>query len=321
MLEKNSIISNRLTLEEINKSAEKNIDQFVHNFFKMQYDWMIMAYNIYKDTEKYLILAYLIKKTIATYNKHFLKISFDDFYSYEKLEIEEIKIVELVKDLDIKKETARRKINELSNDGVIIRSSRKITINQKAFNFQKPFKTIKNYSRLLQLIGKNLNKNDNLSNFEINDFENKIKKNYTQYWNNFLNYQISYMLMGKKYFGDYETFLCVGVCALNQSYNLINKSKNEKISDIADAIASLEKSAGLNPTTISDLSGIPRATVIRKISVLQKKGIIYKNEQNLYLLCSPKKNKAQYEKLKKRFNENQEKIKLVILETLNLIRV
>ena len=127
--------------------------------------------------------------------------------------------------------------------------------------------------------------------------------------------------MGKKYFGDYETFLCVGVCALNQSYNLINKSKNEKISDIADAIASLEKSAGLNPTTISDLSGIPRATVIRKISVLQKKGIIYKNEQNLYLLCSPKKNKAQYEKLKKRFNENQEKIKLVILETLNLIRV
>ena len=79
------------------------------------------------------------------------------------------------------------------------------------------------------------------------------------------------MLMGKKYFGDYETFLCVGVCALNQSYNLINKSKNEKISDIADAIASLEKSAGLNPTTISDLSGIPRATVIRKISVLQKK--------------------------------------------------
>ena len=34
MLEKNSIISNQLTLEEINKSAEKNIDHFVHNFLK-----------------------------------------------------------------------------------------------------------------------------------------------------------------------------------------------------------------------------------------------------------------------------------------------
>ena len=102
-----------------------------------------MAYNIYKDTEKYLILAYLIKKTIATYNKHFLKISFDDFYSYEKLEIEEIKIVELVKDLDIKKETARRKINELSNDGVIIRSSRKLLLTKKLLIFKNPLKQLK----------------------------------------------------------------------------------------------------------------------------------------------------------------------------------
>ena len=82
-------------------------------------------------------------------------------------------------------------------------------------------------------------------------------------------------MVSGKIFGDYESFMCMGVCALNQSFNLINKqNKNtQSINDIADTLVQLEISTGLNPTTISDLTGIPRATVIRKIQTLLKKNI------------------------------------------------
>ena len=38
--------------------------------------------------------------------------------------------------------------------------------------------------------------------------------------------------------------------------------------DFHENVTKLQNSKGLNPTTISELSGIPRATVIRKIQYL-----------------------------------------------------
>ena len=273
MSTKQSFLEKKLSLDEINNSIEKNPDLFVNNFFQMEFAWMAGGYKIFKDLDKYLIIVHLINKTFTTYNKYFLNISFDKFYSNENIEVEKISIINIVNELNLSKETTRRKLNELSKEGLIIRKSKKITINKKSFTYQKPNETLKNFSKLLKIVAKNLQKNEQVKSFSAQDFEEKIKKNYTRYWNAFLNFQISYMVSGKKFFGDYETFMCIGVCALNQSFNLINKQnhKAENISDIADSLAQLEISKGLNPTTISDLTGIPRATVIRKLQLLLKK--------------------------------------------------
>ena len=322
MVQSKSFISDKLSLDDIDKSISKNQDIFVNNFFKMEFTWMVSAYEIFKDIEKYLIIVHLINKTLNTYNKYFFNFSYDQFYLSENIEIEKLSIIEIVKELNISKETARRKINELSKDNVIVRNSKKITLNKKAFIFQKPKATLKNLSKLLLVSAKNLTGNEILKSYNIEDFEEKIKKNYSRYWNTFLEFQISYMISGKKFFGDYESFLCIGVCSLNQSYNLLN-SKNRgdlEIRDIADSIVLLEKSPGLNPTTISDLTGIPRATVIRKIYSLSKKKFIKKNDKNLYTISSPNLNPQAYKKLKERFNYNQNLIKNLITEFLNFIK-
>tara|TARA_B100001248_G_scaffold49964_1_gene32250 strand:+ start:4855 stop:5826 length:972 start_codon:yes stop_codon:yes gene_type:complete len=318
-----SFLANKLSLDDINFSINKNPDLFVKNFFQMQFSWMTGGYKIFRDLDKYLIIVHLINKTFSTYNKYFLNFSFEKFYSNENIEVEKISIINIVKELNLSKETSRRKLNELSSEGFITRKSKKITINNKAFTYQKPNETLKNLCKLLKIVSQKLQKNEELNSFSTHDFEEKIKKNYTRYWNAFLNFQISYMVSGKKFFGDYESFMCIGICALNQSFNLINKQnhKAENISDIADSLAQLEISKGLNPTTISDLTGIPRATVIRKLQVLLRKKFLNKNEKNLFNLSSPQKNSQAYNLLKNRFYHHQLQIRNLITEILNYTKV
>ena len=323
MKENNSFLSEKLTLNDISKSISRNEEVFVNNFFQMEFSWMVGAYAISRDIEKYLIIVHLINKTLETYNKYFFNFSYEKFYSNENIEIEKVSVIEIVNDLNISKETARRKLNELNNEKIIIRKSKKITINKKAFIFQKPTQTLKNLAKLLKDTSYNLEKNEKLKSFSIQDFEVNLRKNYSRNWNNFLNFQIKYMIEGKKYFEDYESLMCIGVCALNQSYNLLSKlrEKPENIDDIADSITLLEKSTGLNPTTISDLTGIPRATVIRKLSSLIEKKLIIKNDKNLFTLSSPKKNSQVYNSLKNRFNENQVRVRTLLTELLNYFGV
>ncbi len=79
----------------------------------------------------------------------------------------------------------------------------------------------------------------------------------------------------------------------------------------------LENSKGLNPTTISDLTGIPRASVIRKLNDLMKLQYIVQNDQNLYTTSTPKKSSAGFNKLTKFFISNQPNIRETIREFLN----
>ena len=137
MKKNNSFISEKLILDDINKSISKNEEIFVNHFFQMEFAWMVGAYSFFKDIEKYLIIVYLINKTLETYNKYFFNFSYEKFYSNENIEIEKVSVIEIVNDLNISKETARRKLNELNNEKIIIRKSKKITINKKAFNTSK----------------------------------------------------------------------------------------------------------------------------------------------------------------------------------------
>ena len=104
---------------------------------------MTGGYKIFKDLDKYLIIVHLINKTFTTYNKYFLNISFDKFYSNENIEVEKISIINIVKELNLSKETTRRKLNELSQDGLIIRKSKKITITKNHLLIKNQMKHLK----------------------------------------------------------------------------------------------------------------------------------------------------------------------------------
>ena len=147
-------ISNQISIEEINSIYEKNLKNILFEFFNLENEWFYNAYNEYKDLDKYLILVYLIHRTLETYDKHFYKVSFEKFYNNPHIEIEKISIVDIVKELGISKETVRRKLNQLSKDGVLTRKLKSIRINRLSAN-PKLERNVFNLSKILYLYSKN----------------------------------------------------------------------------------------------------------------------------------------------------------------------
>ena len=316
-------ISKQISIEEIEEIYSKNFEKTIYEFFNLESEWMFNAYNEYQDIEKYLILIYLIQRTLETYNKHFYKVSFNDFYNNPHTEIEKISIINLFKTLSISKETARRKLNDLEKEGVLTRKLKNIRINRVNSN-PKLERNVYNLSKLLYLFTSNLKKDHKLEILSRIEIEKKIQINYTQYWNLFFKFQIPYILRNKKIYTSIDTFYIWGLCALNESYNskkLPEIGKNEFFSESENFhtnVTKLKDSKGLNPTTISELSGIPRATVIRKIKYLVDKNFLYKDNQ-LYKINN-KQNSKSFKLQNKNFKKNQEELRNFLKEILNLIK-
>ena len=64
-----------------------------------------------------------------------------------------------------------------------------------------------------------------------------------------------------------------------------------------------EKIIGINASSISEITGVPRATVIRKLKVVEKRGLIFKDKSQLYILG--KKYKENLLDLQQMFIANQ----------------
>ena len=222
-------------------------------------------------------------------------------------------IVDIAKQLHISKETARRKILELEKQGIIKKDKKNLSIQRGVYELQKPTDSIVAISRFLSSISKKLKEAKIIDNHvETNDFVELIKKNYTVCWNVFLNFQILVLTDAKaKFFGDYETFQCFGMIIYNSNLHLNQKLKGMKnyeeienlqsriSASLADELAALTESVGLNAMTVSDLTGIPRPTVIRKLNKLVKTKFIVKGKNNLYSIAASQsmKNMDSYRKM------------------------
>ena len=141
--------SDQIQEEQIKSVYHKNFNYIVTERFYFQQQWLHNAYLRFRDFDKYVILIYLINKTFKAYQDFQIKNSFDEFYAKETYEIPKINVIDLSRELLISKETTRRKILELERDGVIKKDKKKIMINRKGQEFQKPINSIQSMSRLL----------------------------------------------------------------------------------------------------------------------------------------------------------------------------
>jgi len=320
-------ISNQISIEQITKCCNDDIKHFTEHFFQLEFTWLHNAYGAFKDFDKYLILVYLINNTLKTYKEHFYNLSFENFYKSESFEIEKISIIEIVKDLSMSKETVRRKINELNKSRVIIRNKKQILI-INPFKFQKPINNIKELSKLITCISLKLKKIYGLPSYNDKYFLELIKKNYTRYWHTFLNFQLKYLFGVKKSFGSIANFFIFGSCVVNQSYNLKNAPQNasSNLLEPDNYIKLLTnytkyRAQGLNPTTISELTGVPRASVIRKLKELSKDKFLLKNKQNLFTVITAKESPAAFKKLSNNFEKNQLLLRYCLKDLFNYMVV
>ena len=251
-----------------------------------QLNWANRVYSMFKDHDKAMIVIYLINKTLTFYSKNFIMLSYDEYYNQETIALEKFSTLEISKNLDIPKESTRRKLIELEKKGIIKRKGLNIIIDRKTFPFLKPDASINKISIFLSLISNILVKKQLLSNpITSKELQKAIEKNFTHIWKLFYDMEISMMLCYKKVFIDLDTWHVFGTCAFNQHlhFEKINVNKMERLKFIK-ILSSKMNVVGINAMSISDITGIPRATVVRKLKKLLKLKFLIMDKKKHYML-------------------------------------
>jgi len=177
---------------------------------------------------------------------------------------------------------------------MMIFSKKKIIIDRKAFPFIKPENQIKFSSKYIYLVSQALIK-DKIYSKKLDQkiIENTIKKNFSLSWRWFYRMQIPLIIGYHKFFKDLTTFHIWGTVCMNQVLNVtdqLNSDKNKPSLDYFTTsnivIENLGAETGISAMSISDMTNIPRATIIRKCKYLIKEDLIKLNEKKQYVLTT-----------------------------------
>lgn len=314
-------ISKRLRKEDIHECLLKNTNQISSEWIFHQWNWLHQNYKPFKDLLKYLIVVSLKKKSLEFYFENGISYSYNEFYSYPKIPIDNFSFSELNKDFNLPKETLRRKVLELEKLGVIKKEKRKVFIDRSSYDFIKPIDQIKITSKYISKVSKILLKNKLIDKIITEEeIRKKIMKEFSKVWLWFYDFQLYALTNYSRFFSkELNMYYIWAACFLNQIYNFDNKFKSKDIhSLIFDdyTIAIVDQSAaGLNTMSISEMTGLPRATVIRKLKLLEKKNLLTSNSKRQFYLPNPN---TQISSLMKKNFLSKSKF---IAKTLNLIIV
>ena len=282
-------ISDALDEKKVTSAINKKFNNFVPAFYKFVSEWIINAYSNFKDIEMYMILIYLVNNDFKFYRKNGIQVDYNTFYQDKTLEIEEIKIIEISEALEIPKESVRRKIIILEKLGVLKRSRKKIFIDRTAYETVRPESALKNISYLVSISSKILKQENKIPNFfSSEEISDTIKKNFSFCWYEFYKFIFSYFLRWRKILGDLETLSIALLIISNASSNKDLIIQDINIERWRNRISHADK-VGLNSMSISDITGIPRPTVVRKVNSLIKEGYAKMDKKKLISLNIEKK--------------------------------
>ena len=277
-------ISNQIDEDKIFKIINKNFSKIAPFYYQLITSWLIRSYNVFQDIDKFVILIYFINKDLIFFRKNGLVINYDTFYNDKSIEIPKINISDISNDLKIPKESVRRKLQELEKKGIIKKTGKKIFVDRSAFTTAKAEQTLKELSILISKFNEILveEKATNII-FNTDEISESIKTNFSFCWYQFYKFLFIFTTRWRNNVADLET-LAIGFVVLlntidNKSFRVkdLNRKKYFKLSQGSDDI-------GVNAMSLSDITGIPRPTVVRKLRYLIKNNFLHINEKKLITL-------------------------------------
>ena len=319
-MEKLPSISSEINKVEVNKFIFNNFNSISPYFYKLISEWMSDAYKIFKDLDKFLILIYLINTDFEFFRRNNLNITYESFYKDKTLEINKINLIQISKDLNIPKESVRRKISELEKKGIIKKKGKKIFLDRSAYESQEPINTLKNVSVLLSKFSE-ISKKNNITKKSLDRTEvsKLIKNNFSFCWYQFFKFIFSYCYRWRKYFGDLEIMLIGITIAFNSVTTASIKLKGiESYIDKWREEILQNNIRGINAMSISEITGIPRPTVIRKINSLIKLNMV---EMDKNKLLNIKFNNKSFKETSELQNETINDLGVFITRTFNQINI
>ena len=257
-----------LTDDQVYDHMMKNYEKLGRDWVVHQWSWMNNVYQAFNDHYKYLIVISLVEKTLQFYDQMNINYTFDDFYSKSNLQIEKFSITELCEKL-------------------------LLPIDRSAFSQVKPDNQIRTTSKYIKKVSEIFNKEKiYLKNNDLKFIENIIKKNFSICWRWFYRMQIPLIIGYHEMFEDVASFHLWGTVAMNQ---VLNYQKNIGSSNVTSLtpdymefnksiIEGVGRSTGISAMSISEMTNIPRATVIRKCKYLVKNSFLQLNNKKQYML-------------------------------------
>ena len=273
-------ISAHIDEKTINKVIQDNFAALAPSFFTLTSNWFVRAYDHYKDIDKFIIIIYLINLNLIYFRQNGVKIDYDTFYKDNSIEIEKINISDISKDLGVPKESIRRKVLELEKEGTIKRSGKKIFVVRDTLYSARATNTLTEIATILHEFNKILKKEKLATNvYSINEIISAMKENFSYCWYQFNKFWFIYINRWRAELKDLE-YLAIGMVVI------INAVKNKEFSPKRN-IRSYHKALmgsdtrGVNAMSISEITGIPRPTVVRKLKYLIDKKYLHINEKKL----------------------------------------
>ena len=241
----------------------------------------------YKDLDCNLILTYLIFKSLKLINEKNLQYNYRELLNINQFDPINLKKSQIAIDLNYPRETVRRNLNKLAKYDFIKVDNKEIFINMNECLSNINFERYKNsFNKIFLIILKNLKVDQKFDKPSI-----YLEKKFSLIWCYFLEMLINISIVWKEYHKSLECWYIFGTCVLNQTYNsrdsgnLFSKDENTTENFILN-ITGTKSIRGLNPTTLSELTGIPRETVTRHLTKLLNNKTITKDKQNLFYFPS-----------------------------------
>ena len=148
-------------------------------------------------------------------------------------------------------------------------------------------------SKYILLVSKALNKDQIYSKkLDQKIIENIMRKKFTLCWRWFYRMQIPLVIGYHKFMQDLTTFHIWGTVCMNQVLNVSkfldtgDKPNLDHFQTSDILIKNLGTNSGISAMSISDMTNIPRATIIRKCKYLIKEDLIKMNENKQYVLTT-----------------------------------
>ena len=267
----------------IEKIIKDNFVKLMPTFYEMESTFLSGLYKRYGDLEGGNIVIYFARDLhLEILRKRENDLDFDlslDFFwrNHKNIRQGKKKIISVSKETGLPKETARRKIISLIR-------KKHLKKEDKSRLFWEPSSEHK--ETYIKIIGEQIN---SLSKFILEQtkllntviplakIEKEIKKNYSFYWYHYLSVQLQYIKFWHQKLNDLEMLL-IGLQTIIQTINYINR-KSDGTNSIINRFQKGQdiKEANISATSVSEVTGIPRATCIRKLEKFVKMKVLDKD--------------------------------------------
>ena len=310
-------ISAHIDEKVIYKVIQENFASLAPSFFTLTSNWFVRAYDHYKDIDKFVIIIYLINQDLIYFRQNGVKISYDAFYKDKSIEINKINISDISKDLRVPKESIRRKVLELENEGTIKRVGKKIFIVRDTLYSARATNTLTEIATILHEFNKILKKEKLATEvYSVNEIISAMKENFSYCWYQFNKFWFIYIGRWRAELKDLE-YLAIGMVVI------INAVKNKEFAPKKNMLSYHKAlmgsdARGVNAMSISEITGIPRPTVVRKLKFLIDKKYLHINKKKL---ISFNAKDSAFQKTGKMINQNMLSLSNFIYKIFNQIRI